>query len=49
MAISDDEWERGRGWAVYLSVMFLAHSAGAPVNERIGRRGLAELLSDPAT
>jgi aminoglycoside phosphotransferase (APT) family kinase protein len=49
LAATDDQWERGRGWALYLSVMFLAHSAGAPGNERIGRRGLAEVLSDPAT
>jgi len=49
MAATDDQWERGRGWALYLSVMFLAHSAGSPGNERIGRRGLAEVLSDPAT
>jgi aminoglycoside phosphotransferase (APT) family kinase protein len=49
LAATDEQWERGRGWALYLAVMFLAHSAGAPGNERIGRRGLAEVLSDPAT
>lgn len=45
MGISDQEWERGRGWALYLAVMFLAHGAQAPTNAAIGRRGLREVLA----
>jgi aminoglycoside phosphotransferase (APT) family kinase protein len=41
----DGDWERGRGWALYLAVMFAAHSADAPVNSAIGRRALAALLA----
>lgn len=37
-------WERGRGWALYLSVMFLAHSSESALNRAIGLRGLAALL-----
>lgn len=45
VAVDEDTWQRGRGWALYLSVMFLAHSAGAPVHHELGRRGLAEVLA----
>jgi aminoglycoside phosphotransferase (APT) family kinase protein len=41
---AEEEWERGRGWGLYLAVMFLAHSAGSQLNARIGRRGLGAVL-----
>jgi aminoglycoside phosphotransferase (APT) family kinase protein len=41
-------WERGRGWAAFFAVMFLAHSADAPGHAGIGRRTLAALLADRA-
>jgi aminoglycoside phosphotransferase (APT) family kinase protein len=44
LGVGDEVWERGRGWALYLAVMFLAHSAESHVNEAIGARGLAEVL-----
>ncbi len=37
-------WQRGRGWGLYLAVMFLAHSAGAPGNQAIGAHGVAAAL-----
>jgi aminoglycoside phosphotransferase (APT) family kinase protein len=39
---SDADWERGRGWALFLSAMLAAHDA--PDHAVAGRRGLAELL-----
>lgn len=44
LGTDEAQWERGRGWALYLSVMFLAHSGQSEVNGAIGMRGLAELL-----
>ncbi len=48
LAVDEATWSRGRGWALFLGLMFLAHSAGAPVNEAIGRRTLDEVLGDGA-
>lgn len=42
----DAAWARGRGWALFLGLMFLAHSAQDPVNAAIGRRVLAEVLAE---
>lgn len=39
-------WARGRGWALFLGVMFLAHSRDSPVNRDIGTRALREVLAD---
>jgi aminoglycoside phosphotransferase (APT) family kinase protein len=48
LAADDATWARGRGWALFFGVMFLAHSADAPVNAAIGRRALSEVLDgDP--
>ena len=46
--MDDAAWARGRGWALFFGLMFLAHSADAPVNEAIGRRALAEVLDEGA-
>ena len=46
MAADDAAWTRGRGWALFLGLMFLAHSVDAPVNEAIGRRTLDEVLDE---
>ena len=40
----DQRWDRGRGWAAFFAVMFLAHSHDAPEYAAIGRRTLAALL-----
>ncbi len=45
LGVDDACWERGRGWGLYLSVMFLAHSRGSTANEQIGTRGLAAVLA----
>ncbi len=47
-ALAPDEsaWARGRGWALFLGVMFLAHSRDSPVNRGIGTRALREVLAD---
>ena len=39
----DDRWQRGKGWATFFAVMFLAHSQEAPQNAAIGRRTLTAL------
>lgn len=41
-----DRWERGRGWAAFFAVMFLAHSQDDPRNAAIGLRTLAALRED---
>lgn len=46
MAVDDAAWARGRGWAVFFGLMFLAHSRDSPVNEAIGRRALSEVLRE---
>jgi hypothetical protein len=37
---------RGRGWALLFGLLFLAHSADAPVNAAIGHRAIREVLGD---
>lgn len=46
-ALAPDEstWARGRGWALFLGAMFLAHSNESPVNRDIGTRALREVLA----
>lgn len=46
LGVDDDRWQRGRGWALFLSVMFLVHSAESATKERMGMTGLAEVLAD---
>jgi len=51
LAVDDPTWARGRGWALHLGLMAAAFSADNPVLEDIGRRAIAEVMSDagPAT
>jgi aminoglycoside phosphotransferase (APT) family kinase protein len=51
LAVDDPTWARGRGWALHLGLMAAAYSADNPVLEDIGRRAIAEVMSDsgPAT
>jgi aminoglycoside phosphotransferase (APT) family kinase protein len=44
-SISDDTWARGRGWALYLAIVFLAWSADNPRLHAIGQRTLAAVLA----
>jgi aminoglycoside phosphotransferase (APT) family kinase protein len=44
----DAAWERGRGWALFLGLMFLAHSVDAPLNELIGSRAVRQVLDEGA-
>jgi aminoglycoside phosphotransferase (APT) family kinase protein len=44
----DDTWRRARGWALHLSLAYLAHSADNPMMAAIGRRTLDAVLSDSA-
>lgn len=46
LAPEESAWARGRGWALFLGVMFLAHSRDSPVNRDIGNRALREVLAD---
>lgn len=39
-------WSRGRGWALLLGLLFLAHSADSAVNAAIGRRTLGQVLDE---
>jgi aminoglycoside phosphotransferase (APT) family kinase protein len=41
----DDTWARARGWAVALSLVYLAHSADNPRLADIGRRTLSAVLA----
>jgi hypothetical protein len=41
----DDTWARARGWAVALSLVYLAHSADNPQLADIGRRTLSAVLA----
>ena len=43
-AEGDDTWARARGWALALSLAFLAHSADNPVIAAIGRRTIGAVL-----
>ncbi|SIM50621.1 aminoglycoside phosphotransferase family protein [Micromonospora cremea] len=44
-AAHDDTWARARGWALALSLAFLAHSADNPLMAEIGHRTLDALLA----
>ena len=48
LAVGDATWSRGRGWALFFGLMFLAHSADSPVNGAIGRRTLSQVLDGGA-
>jgi aminoglycoside phosphotransferase (APT) family kinase protein len=43
-AADDNSWARGRGWALALSLAFLAHSADNPQLMEIGRRTIGAVL-----
>jgi aminoglycoside phosphotransferase (APT) family kinase protein len=42
----DATWRRARGWAIHLSLAYLANSADHPVIAGVGRRTLAAVLGD---
>ena len=42
----DATWERARGWALCLALVFLAHSADNPLMAGIGRRALDAVLAE---
>jgi aminoglycoside phosphotransferase (APT) family kinase protein len=44
-AASDDTWARAKGWALALSLVFLAHSADNPLLAEIGRHTLSAVLA----
>jgi aminoglycoside phosphotransferase (APT) family kinase protein len=44
VAIDDDTWQRGRGWALSVSLAFLQHSADHPVMAGIAARTLERVL-----
>lgn len=44
--VDDALWTRARGWALVLSVVFLAHSADNPQLLAVGRRTLRAVLDD---
>src|SRR5215207_5359156 len=44
-AATDDTWARARGWALALSLVFLAHSADNPQLAEIGHRTLSAVLA----
>jgi aminoglycoside phosphotransferase (APT) family kinase protein len=44
-AASDDTWTRARGWALALSLVFLAHSADNPLLAEIGHHTLSAVLT----
>jgi aminoglycoside phosphotransferase (APT) family kinase protein len=48
LAVGDAAWARGRGWALFFGLMFLAHSADSPLNAAIGRRTLSQVLDGGA-
>lgn len=47
VAADDATWARARGWALHLSLAYLANSADHPVIAGVGRRTLAAVLDDP--
>ena len=47
-AVDDDTWVRARGWALTLSLAFLAHSADNPQLSKIGCRTISAVLADSA-
>lgn len=46
--VDDDTWARSRGWALALSLAYLANSADMPAFAALGRRTLAAVLADSA-
>jgi hypothetical protein len=46
--LGEDTWGRARGWALALSVAFLANSADNELIASIGRRTLDAVLADSA-
>jgi hypothetical protein len=44
-AASEDGWARARGWALALSLVFLAHSADNRLLAEIGRRTISAVLA----
>jgi aminoglycoside phosphotransferase (APT) family kinase protein len=44
--VDDDTWSRARGWALALSLAYLAHSADNPLMRGIGEHTLATVLAD---
>jgi len=42
---SDSTWARARGWALALSLVFLAHSADNPLLAGVGRRTIDAVLA----
>jgi hypothetical protein len=46
--VDDDIWVRARGWALTLSLAFLAHSADNPQLFQIGHRTIGAVLADYA-
>jgi aminoglycoside phosphotransferase (APT) family kinase protein len=47
-SVDDDIWVRARGWALTLSLAFLAHSADNPQLFQIGHRSIGAVLADYA-
>lgn len=45
--VDDDTWARAKGWALSLSIAYLAFSANNPLIGGIGERTLAAVLNDP--
>jgi aminoglycoside phosphotransferase (APT) family kinase protein len=43
--VDDAAWMRGRGWAAFFGLMFVAHSADSPINASIGHRALGEVCA----
>jgi hypothetical protein len=43
----ESTWVRARGWALALSLAFLAHSADNPLMAKIGQRTLDAVLAKP--
>jgi hypothetical protein len=41
---NQDLWDRARGWALALALVFLAHSADNPMMARMGQQTLAAVL-----
>jgi aminoglycoside phosphotransferase (APT) family kinase protein len=44
--VDDDTWERGKGWALALSLAYIANSSDHPAIAQIGARTLAAVLAD---
>ncbi len=46
--VDDNTWRRAEGWALALSLAYIANSSDHPAIARIGERTLAAVLSQPA-